>query len=296
MIKVFFKIVTFTQSTSPVLLSGNILIGFVVIYYLLLVLALVFKNYHFKRPAMFSALGIPLILLISFCPDYFDHYEVTFIDVGQGDSTLIRNGKSNILIDTGGSTKTDLGTNCLVPYLRKRKIRKLDAVLITHLDYDHYGALESLKNHFQVDQVIYGNDFADFENHSYVLGNLKIKNLNLYNISTDTNDQSGVFSFSIKDTSFLIEGDAPINIEKKILKDNPDIKVDYLKLGHHGSKTSSCFEYLKALEPKIAIISCGLNNQYGHPDKEVIARLEKLNIEYHRTDYEKTITYCVKTQ
>ena len=92
--------------------------------------------------------------------------------------------------------------------------------------------------------------------------------------------------------SFLFTGDAPVSIEKQILEDNPGISCDILKVGHHGSDTSTCAEFLDALKPKEAVISVGYKNHYGHPKKEVVERLEERGIRIRRTDEEGTITYA----
>lgn len=91
--------------------------------------------------------------------------------------------------------------------------------------------------------------------------------------------------------TFLFTGDADTTIEKKIIDDNPSLRADVLKIGHHGSKTSSSYNFLKQISPEVCIISVGQNNKYGHPDKDVINRLNKLNIKYRRTDLEGTISY-----
>ena len=94
------------------------------------------------------------------------------------------------------------------------------------------------------------------------------------------------------DKVFLFTGDAPVEVEKKILEDNPNLTCDVLKVGHHGSNTSTSEEWLDALKPKEAVISVGYQNKYGHPNKEVVERLEKRNILIRRTDLEGTVTYA----
>ena len=103
--------------------------------------------------------------------------------------------------------------------------------------------------------------------------------------------KSLVLQFSVKNTNFVITGDAPIKIEKQIIKDNQKIECDILKVGHHGSKTSSSSEFITYLNPKEAVISCGRNNSYGHPHQEVINILKSKNIKIRRTDLEGTIRY-----
>ena len=230
----------------------------------------------------------------SFLPDYIPHYEVTFIDVGQGDCTLIRNGISNILIDTGGSLEVDIAKDCLIPYFYKKKITTLDAVIITHPDYDHNGALSSLSKNFPINNTYIASDFNKQKEQTISISSLDITNLNTYLIpgdSSDNNYNSGVYRFTLSSTVFLIMGDAPKEIENKLLEEKKNIDCDVIKIGHHGSNTSSSEAFLKACSPSLAIISCGEKNRYGHPHKDVLNTLNHLSIPYRRTDLEGSITY-----
>ena len=289
-VKLILLIANFFDNYSIFIITGKPLIIFVIVFYVIFILISILKMYSFKKESniLKGALIISIVLLA--VPDSFYHYELNIIDVDQGFSSLIRYKNYNFLIDTGGLIKTDLAINSLIPYLRKKKIRYLDAVILTHHDYDHYGALDSLNSNFPIKNIYWQTDFLSNENHSYYIGDLEIKNLNDYEISTDTNSTSGVYSFTIHNKHILMMGDAPIEIEKKLLVDKKEeIKCDYLVLGHHGSKTSSSFEFLKETNAKIAFITCGENNKYGFPNKEVISNLNKANIEYRRTDQEGTI-------
>ena len=256
-------------------------------YYLLVFFFLYFKEINFRKFyrtifyvfALFLSLYIvPINSLIS--------SEIDFINIGQGDSTLIRVGTTTYLIDTGGDINNDLAINSLIPYFRKNRIYKIDYVFITHYDVDHYYALNSLKKYFIVKGVF------DYNNISTYAGPLKIENLNTYaEEATDENGKSLVLRFELKDTIYLIMGDADINVESKILRDGKDVDVDVLKVGHHGSKTSSSYEFLVKSSPKEAIISCGYNNRYHHPSDEVVERLTSLGAKIRRTDLEGTIKY-----
>ena len=212
--------------------------------------------------------------------------QVSFINVGQGDSCLIRKGTSTILIDTGGSLYTDIANNCLIPYLRKNRIYNIDYVITTHDDYDHKGALETLMKNFKVKEYIY--DKASFP---LSIKDIQITNYNNYiSESDDNNNNSLVLGFNLCHKNFLIMGDAPIEIEKKIMKDYKYIPCDILKVGHHGSNTSTCKEFISYLKPEEAIISVG-KNYYGHPHKTVLKTLSQKNITIKRTDQLGTITY-----
>lgn len=270
------------------LVCGDFNNVFVFLYYLIIITASFLKEMNFKKKYKICEIIFGICLLFTFSPDPFYKFEVIFINVGQGDSSLIRYKDKNILIDTGGSNYVDLATNSLIPLFNKLKIYKLDAILITHSDNDHIGALESLKSNFKIDEIILNG----LTSPKYFT-DLKIEDLNQYKdeSNSDNNYNSAVFKFEIKDTKFLIMGDAPIEIENKIIKDNPNLKANVIKLGHHGSNTSSSYDFFKNINPDLAIISCGYKNIYNHPSKEVISRLEKLDINYERTDLNGSIIY-----
>ena len=227
-----------------------------------------------------------LTVVIGLLP-YKNIYEksVNFINVGQGDSILIRDRNTNVLIDTGGLKYKDLATSSLINYFKKKEVYKLDVVIITHNDFDHNGALNSLITYFPVKQVL-----TSYDEFPYKIGNLLFENFNIYNFS-DSNDRSLVLMLNFYGNKFLFMGDASKDVEEVIMKDF-NVDADYIKLGHHGSKTSTGEEFIKAVSPKEAIISCGLNNYYGHPNKEVLDILEKEDIKIRRTDLEGTISYC----
>ena len=226
-----------------------------------------------------------LTVVIGLLP-YKNIYEksVNFINVGQGDSILIRDRNTNVLIDTGGLKYKDLATSSLINYFKKKEVYKLDVVIITHDDFDHNGALNSLITYFPVKQVL-----TSYDEFPYKIGNLLFENFNIYNFS-DSNDRSLVLMLNFYGNKFLFMGDASKDVEEVIMKDF-NVDADYIKLGHHGSKTSTGEKFIRAVSPKEAIISCGSNNYYGHPNKEVLDILEKEDIKIRRTDLEGTISY-----
>ncbi len=120
---------------------------------------------------------------------------------------------------------------------------------------------------------------------------MKFYNLNQFYIGEEENINSSVIYFSFLNKNFLMMGDAPIEVEDKILKQYDNLKTDIIKIGHHGSNTSSSFKFLKSLSIKEAVISVGLNNKYHHPHQEVLNNLYLLNIIIRRTDEEGTIVY-----
>jgi len=212
---------------------------------------------------------------------------VTFINVGQGDSCLITHKYTSVLIDTGGSIYTDIGQECLIPYFKSRRIYDIDLVITTHDDYDHMGALASLENHFTVKNYIKEVDKFPID-----IGGIHFTNYNTFlTSSSEENDKSLVIGFSLSNVDFLIMGDAPISVEKQMMKKYRQIPCDILKVGHHGSDTSTSDEFVKFLSPKEAIISAGKNNKYGHPHKSVIQTLKNNNVKIRSTFIEGSISY-----
>ncbi len=257
-----------------------------VIYYLLFFIFIYFKEINFNKFIYLSGITFLSLLLIYCLPiKNLMTFKVSYINVGQGDSTLVRIKDKAFLIDTGGIKNYDLATNSLIPYLKRERIYKLEAVFITHYDFDHYGALESLKENFEIKNIYDYNATFPIR-----IGNIEINNLNTYQEAFDENDKSLVLDLNFKDNRFLFMGDATTKVENYLVK-NYDLKADFLKLGHHGSNSSSSLEFLKEVDPEVGIISCGKNNSYGHPDSDVINRLKYLDIEIRRTDLEGTITY-----
>ena len=209
---------------------------------------------------------------------------VTFIDVGQGDSTLIQTRYGNVLIDTGGNTNYDMATEVLIPFLRKRQVYTIDYLIITHHDYDHNGAVDSLMDNFQVKKYV-----DTIRHFPLKLGKFEINNLNIYqDFSKDNNYNSLVLQFLLNNKNYLIMGDAPAEIEARIV-DNNELDCDVLRVGHHGSNTSTSDYFIERINPQSAVISCGYNNRYGHPHSSVISTLGRANITIRRTDLEGTI-------
>ena len=254
-------------------------IYFVYLYYLGI-------GFHPVRRLLFISLVSMIILHAVPFGNRFTN-EVNFINVGQGDCTLIRYHQKVILIDTGGLTYRDIANDNLIPYLRKKRIYHIDSVFITHYDYDHYGALENLEKEYRINHIY---DYSS--TYPVNFGSLSFNNYNIYGqTSNEENDKSLVLTFNICQKDFVIMGDAPRWVEKEIIKDNAFIPCDILRVGHHGSDTSTCDECLSYLNPKEAIISVGKNNRFGHPTPSVLSLLNKHQIKIRRTDIEGTISY-----
>lgn len=251
----------------------------------------------------FRFFAISFLILTIFANIY--HYnknlvKINFIDIGQGDSILIRGNKNNILVDTGGLVykNGNNGKTTLLPYLKKQGVKKLDYVFISHLDKDHCGNLKFLSENMTIENLILRrNGYKDYVK---LYGNLNIKNIfeientdilelpemNFEIFQTqngfEENEKSIILNLYVNGKRILFTGDIGFFTENQLLKNN--IECDYLKVAHHGSKNSSSIDFLKKANAKVAIISCGENNNYGHPHKNTVERLENANMKIFRTD------------
>jgi len=279
-------------------------ITFIITYYLILSSCII-KNKNYYLIIIFIIIHYNINLL-SFYP------KVTFIDVGQGDSILIRQKTSNILIDTGGDTfykEKELAKTITVPYLKSEGIHKLNFLIISHGDFDHMGEAVNLVENFKVEKVIFNcGEFNDLETDLIKVLNKKkipyyscIKELNidnnkLYFLQTkeydNENDNSNVMYTEIDSYKFMFMGDAGVEKEKDILSKYNISDIDALKVGHHGSKTSSSIDFINEINPKYSIISVGKNNRYGHPNKEVLENLKDSKI--YRTDQNGSVMFKIK--
>jgi competence protein ComEC len=224
---------------------------------------------------------------------------IYFIDVGQGDSILIitPHKKNTILIDTGGKInyKTEkwkktnkeynLTKDTLIPFMRKIGITKIDYLILTHGDYDHAGESIRLNKNIKIKNTYINKGSENtlekkIKNKKIIpFKNLKLNNLDIYSLNdkiyNNENDNSIVLLIKINKTKILLMGDASKKTEEDILNTYNINKIDILKVGHHGSKTSTSENLLKRINPKINIISSGQNNKFGHPHKETLEKLKK---------------------
>lgn len=268
----------------------------IIIYYVLLIL--IVKKINLKK------IFIIYLSFLYFRCDFDKNNYVYFIDVGQGDSALIvtKNNKS-VLIDTGGKVGSNysLMKSNVIPFFKNIGIRKLDYLFITHGDYDHAGYGIDLVNNFNVkNRFTNKGKYNSLEkklniksfNNSYIkIDNVEIYSLNskLYN---NENSDSLVLLVIIDNYKLLFMGDASINTEKDIMNNYDIGDVFILKVGHHGSKTSSSEEFINSVNPKYSIISVGKNNKFGHPNKEVLDNLS--NSKIYRTDIDGSIMFKIK--
>jgi competence protein ComEC len=258
--------------------------------------------------------------------NYIDNtLKVTVIDVGQGDSIFIKlpNNQGNLLIDTGGIISYDtekwkkrknnysITQSKTIPYLKSLGINHLDYLILTHGDADHMGESINLINKFKINNVIFNKgEYNKLEtNLINVLKSKKISyykskdilNINNYKfyflnsqIYNDENSNSNVIYFKYNNYSFIFMGDATREVEEKIINDYHLENITFLKVGHHGSNTSTSSNFIKNINPKISLISVGENNRYGHPKEEVLTILK--NTKIYRTDLEGSILIKIKNK
>ena len=254
----------------------------VIIYYVIFIVLLYYLGKEHYQKITISFSFIVLFMICLYNRHYFTFYQqVTFLNVYQGDCCIIQDSNSDkvMLIDTGGLSNYDIASKKIMPYLNYHGIRKIDIVVITHEDFDHCGALESLSKQIKIDKVI-----KDPSVKEVTLGKITLTNINeYYTNSSDENDSSIVLYGNICSLNFLFTGDISSTIESKMIKDLNELDVDVLKVAHHGSKYSTSEEFVKFIDPEYAIISVG-RNYYGHPTKEVIDILNDNNVIIYRTD------------
>lgn len=226
-----------------------------------------------------------VVLHISGIERQFIH-AIHFINVGQGDATLVMSKGQSLLIDTGGVLRFDISEEVLIPYFKKLRISRLDAVIITHDDFDHNGGLPSLLKSFPVTRVI--DQPFDF----FQLGQWTITNYQFFlDVLVEDNERSLMIGIANPTCQWLIMGDATTKTENYLMEFFPNLQARFLRIGHHGSLTSTSTALLDQLQPKEAIISNGGANRYGHPHPQVLERLQERNIRIRRTDQEGTIRY-----
>ena len=301
-----------------ILILPKINIIVIIIYYVVIFYTL----YNIKNKKYNKIFLLILIILIHYISPYFNNNtEITFIDVGQGDSIFIKfKNKANILIDTGGIIKYDKEeweitnsnysmSNSIITYLKSIGIRKIDYLILSHGDYDHMGESLNLINNYKVEKVIFNNgEYNDLElelikslenNNILYYKNIKELNINnniLYfinnNLYNNENDNSIVIYTKINNYKILLMADAGIKVEEDLIEKYNLKDIDILKIGHHGSKTSSKKEFIDEINPKYSVISVGKDNRYNHPNDEVLENIKNSYI--YRTDIDGSIMFKFK--
>ena len=260
------------------------------LYWLLILIF--FVKYRQKIHSYFYVLGI--LLVVSLFPQYsvFNSTYVRILDVNQAEAIHIHQGSCDILIDTGKSDDYDNVVN----YFKKLNIKDLDYLVITHYHDDHDGEALDILSNLKVKNLVVNNYNQKYQNFNQTImtegevlscGSVELTNVNGYS-GNDENNRSLVLWGNVGGDNWLFTGDIEKAVEKEILQ-RYDLKVDILKVAHHGSITASMEEFIAAYEIEYAFISVGKNN-YSHPHDEVIRRLINNKIELYRTDKSGSIT------
>lgn len=318
---IFNILTTLTNTLSSIFTKLSIIINIpkvsILFVFLLYIFILLFK--YNKRCIMYLLITIIIIKLMPrLDSNFYDYY----LDVGQGDSAiLIYPYKSKVvMLDTGGklnyseyewmisSKKYNISDN-IIKFLKSKGITKLDYLILTHGDSDHMKESINLVNNYKVDMVIfncgpYNNlekelikvlEKKNIKYHSCIK-ELNVDNNKLYFLQTkeydNENDNSNVIYTKMNGYKFMFMADAGTEKEKDILNEYDISDIDVLKVGHHGSKTSSSRTFIDEINPKYSIISVGKNNRYGHPNKEVLNTLE--NSKIYRTDQDGSIIFKIR--
>jgi len=303
----------FTAMPFSTVLIGRPPLIWIVLYYTLF-LIIFFWRFKGKKVAF----GINLMVLLLFITGnrlITKNTDVAFIDVGQGDSTVIHTyDNKTYIIDGGGKSETVFGENtgktCVIPYLESRGIQTVDGVFITHMDTDHAIGCAELIAFYDVENVYMSNyEWADDDLYKFItlLANWRGTKINyivagaqadinnqttmecLYpydgKIIDDDNDNHGslVLKLCVGDKSVLFTGDVEGQDEMLVMLSGADVSADVLKVAHHGSKNSSTTKFLEAVGAKTAVISCGENNNYGHPNIETVWRIEDTHAAIYTT-------------
>ena len=236
--------------------------------------------------------------------------EVHYIDVGQGDSILIRVNNKVLLIDSGPKSSKSK----LTKYLNSLNIKNIDYLIATHPHEDHIGNISTIINNYKVNKFYSPKVTTNTKTFEKIVSTLKNNNLKItildnttssINLGNNTsvkvyspiedfkddnlNNYSPIIKITFGKTSFLFTGDAEEYVEKQVVNNVSNLSSNVLKLGHHGSSSSTCKEFLDAVNPDIAIITVGIDNEYGHPHNEVLDLLKSYKIKTYRTDNDSSI-------
>ncbi len=239
---------------------------------------------------------------------------VVFLDVGQGDSTLIKSPNGQVMLIDGGRS-INLANSLIIPQVKAWGASQVDVLVVTHPDADHIAGLVGVLENFPVKLVALTGDAHTTDIYARLLNNIRDKQITAVQVRTgttipfdsavnlevlgpddalvnqdNTNDGSIVIKLTYGQTSFLLTGDAEFAENQSILRRGADVRATVLKLGHHGSRSSTDENWLRAVQPQLGVISAGAGNPFGHPHPEVIAALNTLGIQYIRTDEHGTIT------
>lgn len=301
---------------------SNVIVGkpnflFIVSFYLMLfVVAYAFYDRHlFYKRKKFINVGILIFGLCSlFNVIRPQTLNLTILDVGQGDGIVCEYGNLTFLVDGGGERYYAVGDNIVLPYLHSKGISNLDFVFVSHIDTDHINGIIEIADDIEIQKIFLPKTTSKEGKFLELMEVAEQNEIDVYYVeigdsilisddfyidilhpSTDftrssNNENSIVFKMIYYETSILFTGDVEEYGEKFILSNEIDLSADILKVGHHGSKTSSTRDFLEAVNPSIALISCKENNIYNHPSPIVLENLEDMGISVYRTDIDDAIT------
>ena len=298
--------IVFTKVSINIILPKMSIIV-IIIYYLNIFLLSKYKKVYYH---LFNIL---FLLIYPYGYSLDNSLNVYYLDVSQGDASLIISPRKKevTMIDTGGLTTDEnyYTAKNIIKFLHSINIKKIDNLIISHGDFDHIGNAFYLVNNIKVGKVIFNNnEFNELETNLIKIlqdkkiefqkgnSNLQGKYLTWQFLNTrlydNENDNSLVTYLKYQDYTFLFMGDASKLTEEDVIKKYKLPKIDFLKVGHHGSKTSSSKEFISKINPKYSIISVGRKNKYGHPNKEVLNNLD--NSKIYRTDQDGSIMFKIK--
>jgi competence protein ComEC len=265
-----------------------------------------------KKLRILIAFVLVFLLVLSGCgeaPPASETLTIRFLDVGQADCTVVQSGGNNMIIDAG----TNATSGELVNKIRGMGIRRFDVLVATHPHEDHIGGMDAIINSFDIGTVYMPKVYSTSKTFLDVLTVIKNKGLKITNPAPgstftvgetqctifapnkddyeELNNYSLVIKLTYGATSFLFTGDAQSISEKEMLSRGYDLKSDVLKVGHHGSSSSTTADFLDAVSPKYAVILVGKDNDYGHPDPETLSKLKSAGVKTYRTDLNGTIVF-----
>ena len=273
-------------------------IYFYIIYIIIIILIII----NLKKKKYYPIYLLILILFIHYLiPSFQNKKYLYMLDIGQGDSIILHINKETILIDTGGNTTSTTSTiveNTTIPTLKSLGIKKIKYLILSHGDYDHMGESINLVENFKIENVIFNTGKFNYLEQELIkklnkkkipyyqnIEEISLKETTLYFLNTklydNENDNSSVIYTKINNINILLTGDAGIDVEEELMN-KYNLSIDILKVGHHGSKTSSSKEFINYINPKISLISVGEDNKFNHPNKEVLNNLKNTII--YRTD------------
>lgn len=253
---------------------------------------------------------IVMIIFLFGCQSVNPVLEIHIIDVGQGDSILIKTPQNKTILIDAGDEKSDY---LVINYLNKQQIKEIDILIASHFDSDHIGGLDNVIDNFSVKSVYAPDDNYDTSSFNNFFLACEKKDLSIQTIkrgdfievekditlnilspniiTSNSNANSIVLSFDFINKSFLFTGDMEKSNELELINSSLIENINFLKVSHHGSYTATSEEFISYITPDVSVISCGYKNSYGHPHRSVLETLEKHNSLIYRTDISGNLVF-----